>query len=245
MIRRHQHNRKSAWRLGLACVLGTMLVGFFSPSAMAVELNFNISTPTSGTISYDGTGSRLIGSNIEVDDVVGLSTPANANVTSLCLSCVLNFNSGSLTSAGGPPPSGNNNGWWRFGSGGSITITGGVQLQGSPDIPVGATLLSGTFDNAFVQDLGASFKVTFGSFTDTKHPDLLAYYGLAPSPFEGALTLLFGSVNAGVGEVFTSTSVFSGSVANTPVPLPAAVWLFGSGVVALVGFARRNGLFDT
>lgn len=232
-----------AWRLGLALMLGTMLTGFLSTPAKAVELDFNISAPTSGTVSYNGSGGGLIGTNIEVDNVVGLSTPANANVASLCVSCVLNFTSGNLSNAGGPPPSGNNNGWLSFGSGGSITITGGVQLQGSTDIPVGTTLLSGTFNSAFVQDLGSSFKVTFGSFTDTKHPDLLAYYGLAPSPFEGALTLLFGSVNTGVGEAFASTSVFSGSVANTPVPVPAAVWLFGSGVVALAGLARRNGLF--
>lgn len=239
----HRQQNNFAWRLGLALVLGTALTGFFSPSARAVELDFNISAPTSGTISYGGTGGGLTGTNIEVDNVVGLSTPANANVTSLCLSCMLNFSSGTLAGSGGAPPSGVNNGWWRFGSGGSITITGGVQLQGSTDIPAGTTLLSGTFDSAFVQDLGSSFKVTFGSFTDTKHPDLLAYYGLAPSPFEGALTLLFGSVNTGVGDAFTSTSVFSGSVVNTPVPVPAALWLFGSGVVAFAGLARRTGLF--
>jgi hypothetical protein len=28
----------------------------------------------------------------------------------------------------------------------------------------------------------------------------------------------------------------------TPVPLPAGAWLFGSGVVALAGLARRNSL---
>ena len=42
------------------------------PSAMAVELDFNLSAPTSGTISYGGGGGALIGSNIEVDNVVGL-----------------------------------------------------------------------------------------------------------------------------------------------------------------------------
>lgn len=221
------------------------LAGFFSPSAMADELDFNISAPTSGTISYDGTGNGLIGADIEVDNVVGLDTPANANVTSLCVSCVLNFTSGSLSNAGGPPPSGSNNGWWRFGSGGSITITGGVQLQGSADIPVGTTLMSGTFNDAFVQDLGTQFRVTFGSFSDTKHADLLSYYGLTPGPFSGALTLLFGSVNGGVGSAFTSTSVFSGNVVNTPspvapVPVPAAIWLFGSGLAGLVAAKGRR-----
>ena len=224
-------------------MLGPALTGFITSSAIAMELDFNLSAPTSGTISYDGTGGGLIGSNIEVDNVVGLFTPANSGITSLCISCALNFTSGTLSNSGGA--NANNNGWWSFGSGGSITITGGIQLQGSPDIPLGSTLLSGTFNSAFVQDLGSQFRVTFGSFSDTKHADLLSYYGIAPSPFSGALTLLFGATNGGVGSAFTSTSVIGGSVVNTPapVPVPAGLWLFASGIVALAGLARRNGLF--
>jgi hypothetical protein len=62
-------------------VMGVWLMGLLvSPLAMAVELDFNIGAPTSGTISYAGGGGALIGSNIEVDNVVGLSTPANAMV---------------------------------------------------------------------------------------------------------------------------------------------------------------------
>lgn len=224
--------------------LGLWVMGLLiSPSAMAVELDFNISAPTSGTVSYNGSvGGALVGSNIEVDNVVGLSTPANANVTALCLSCALNFTTGGLTNAGGPPPSGNNNGWWSFGSGGTVTITGGVQLQGGTDIALGSTLLNGTFNSAFVQDLGLQgFKVTFGTFFDTKHPDLLAYYGLTPgTPFQGAFTLLFDSPNPGVGGAFTSTNIFSGSVVNTVVPLPAAAWLFGSGLLGLAGALRKK-----
>lgn len=223
----------------ITAYLALTMVGLLvSRPALAVQLDFNISAPTSGSISYDGTGGGLIGTNIEVDNVVGLATPAHVNVTSLCVSCVLNFTSGAFLNAGGANT--NNNGWWRFGSGGSITITGGVQLQGASDIPLGSTLLSGVFTSAFVQDLGSQFKVTFGSFTDTKHPDLLSYYGLTPgSPFEGALTLLFGSANTGVGEAFASTSVFSGNVVNAVVPLPAAVWLFVSGVIGVLTLRRR------
>jgi hypothetical protein len=237
-----QKTLKHIYVLSIALVMGIALSSLSVRSAMAVELDFNLSAPTSGTISYAGGNSDLIGSNIEVDNVVGLSTPANANVTSLCVSCVLNFTSGSLSNAGGPPSSGANNGWWSFGPGGSITITGGVQLQGGTDIPLGSTLLSGTFNSAFVQDLGSQFKVTFGSFSDTKHADLLSYYGLTPGPFSGALTLLFGSTNGGVGSAFTSTSVFSGNVVNTPspVPLPAAAWLFGSGLASLIPMIRRQ-----
>jgi len=220
-----------------------LMVLLISPSAMAVELDFNLSAPTSGTVSYAGGGSDLIGSNIEVDNVVGLSTPANANVTSLCISCVLNFNSGTLTGAGGSNPS--NNGWWAFGPGGTITISGGVQLQGATDILPGSTLLSGTFNSAFVQDLGVQgFKVTFGSFSDTKHPDLLSYYGLTPgTPFQGALALLFASTDTGVGNSFTSTSIFSGNVVNAVVvPLPAAALLFASGLSGMA-WLRSKGVY--
>jgi hypothetical protein len=219
--------------------LGLWVVGpSISPSAMAVELDFNLSAPTSGTVTYAGGGSALVGSNIEVDNVVGLSTPANANVTSVCFSCLLNFNSGSLTGSGPQ-----NGGWWSFGSGGTISITGGVQLQGGTDISLGSTLLTGSFNNAFVQDLGSQFKVTFGSFGDTKNADLLSYYGLTPgTPFQGALTLLFAATDNGVGSPFISTSVFSGNVVNSPapVPLPAEAWLFGSALVGLAGALRKK-----
>src|SRR4249920_1180442 len=217
-----------------AMAMGLWVMGLLvAPAAMAVELDFNISAPTSGTISYGGGGGALIGSNIEVDNVVGLSTPANANVTSVCISCLLNFNSGALTGSGPQ-----NGGWWSFGLGGTISITGGVQLQGGTDISLGSTLLTGSFNNAFVQDLGSQFKVTFGSFSDTKNADLLSYYGLTPgTPFQGALTLLFAATDNGVGSAFTSTSVFSGNVVNSPapVPLPASAWLFGSALAGLAG----------
>ena len=87
------------------------------------------------------------------------------------------------------------------------------------------------------------FKVTFGSFSDTKNADLLSHYGLTPgTPFQGALTLLFAATDNGAGSPFTSTSVFSGNVVNSPavVPLPAAAWLFGSALVGLAGTLRKK-----
>ncbi len=212
--------------------LGIALLSASTDPAMAMQLNFNIVAPTTGSISYNGTGGALIGTNIDVDNVVGLSTPANANVTSTCLTCTLNFTSGLNTSAGG--------GTWRFGPGGSISITGGVDFQGStPDISLGSTLLTGTFSSATVSDAGV-FEVTFGSFTDVKHAGLLSYYGMPGGNYDGSLTILFSAV-VGPGNAINSTSLFGGSIANiAAVPVPAAAWLFGSGLLGLYSAARRK-----
>ncbi|HBH81660.1 MAG TPA: hypothetical protein DDY39_17675 [Nitrospira sp.] len=218
------------------CVLSLLvsgaMFGLSAPSTMAMELNFNIVAPTTGSISYNGTGGGLVGTNIEVDNVVGLGTPANANITSTCLSCVLNFTTGSNISAG--------SGLWQFGPGGTISIIGGVDFSVGSDIAVGSTLLTGTFSSATVSDTGI-FEVTFGSFTDGKHADLLSYYGMPNGNYDGSLTILFSATN-GAGNSIASTSIFSGSIANAPaaVPVPAGAWLFGSGLLGLYSAIRRK-----
>lgn len=50
-----------------------------------------------------------------------------------------------------------------------------------------------------------------------------------PTPFDGVL----GYFNIGSGNSLTVTAV-------STVPVPAAVWLFGSGLIGLLGVARRN-----
>jgi len=60
----------------------------------------------------------------------------------------------------------------------------------------------------------------------------------------GGLSFLF-TINAGstgYPNNFTNfdVRVIGGDVSLTPVPVPAAVWLFGSGLLGLVGMARRK-----
>ena len=59
-------------------------------------------------------------------------------------------------------------------------------------------------------------------------------------------TLYTGDVNSTIGihmnfAISAGDSVTFDTIFDvTPVPVPAAVWLFGSGLVGLVGFARRK-----
>jgi len=202
----------------------------------ATFLDFGIKAPSAGTLSYAGgsaPATPLIGSGIDVDDVVGLDTPINSNVFSVCSSCTLDFVTGIST------------GGWNFGSGGTITITGGIDFpDATPDIAAGTTLLEGTFGSATVIDLGSGsfeFQIAGGSFTDTKHPELLAFYGLPDIGYAGGLNISF-STTANAGDPFTSNQILSGGVTNQPVPVPVpeAVWLFGTGLLGLVGIARRR-----
>ena len=216
--------------LGAIC---TCVCSLFLPSiaTSATTLDFGIKAPTTGTLSYAGGVSPLIGADIDVDDVIGLNTPQNNNVVSICASCTLGLQTGAST------------GGWNYGAGGSITITGGIDFpDATPDIATGSILLTGTFDSATVVDLGSGtfeFQIVGGAFTDTKHQDLLAFYGMPNTDYLGGLNISF-STTANMGDIFTSDQIFSGDVVNQPVPVPAAVWLFGSGLIGLIGIARRR-----
>jgi hypothetical protein len=111
----------------------------------------------------------------------------------------------------------------------TITIVGGVAGLG---IGAGTTLLTGSFTSFdFQLDAPTQSEIFSGSGPDTKARSLLDAIGVDPAtPFE-----FFGiTIEAANGNV-TSTDFV-----NTAVPVPAAVWLFGSGLLGLVGVARRR-----
>lgn len=208
-------------------------------SAHSALLDFNLISQTTGDISYAGGSNPLVGTGIDVDNVIGLSTPANSGITSDCLSCILSFSSGAFSTS--------TSNSWEFNGGGFIKIVGGLDLGSdtSTDIPIGSTLLTGSFNSVSVINVGGGtlkFNILGASFTDTKHVDLLNYYGLPTgTDYDGYINLSF-LVTAGIspGDSFTSTSVLSGDIANSPVPIPASVWLFGTGLFGLVAIARRG-----
>ena len=55
---------------------------------------------------------------------------------------------------------------------------------------------------------------------------------------DGNFTILDGT--GGGGNATTLLTAFSVTAELAPVPIPAAAWLFGSGLLGLVGMARRK-----
>jgi len=220
---------------GLVVLALGLALSFFPALAQAAPvLDFGIVAPTTGTISYAGGASPLVGSGIEVDNITGIGTPSNNGVTVTCVSCTLNFTTGNLTSSTATT--------WNFGGGGSITITGGVDLipGGAPEIPVGTTLLSGSFDGASVTKTNNTFRIAGASFVDTKDEDLLDFYGAPNTLWRGGFNISF-LANGSPPNSFTSTTVLSGDVANTePIPEPASLVLLGSGLFSLGAYARKK-----
>lgn len=222
---------------GLAIiVLAVALCGLLSVQAQADGIiDFGMESLTSGVISYDGIGGPLVGTDIQVDNVIGIDTPFHAGIPSLEISGgLLNFATGNFDGAGTSPSS------WNFLPGGEITLTGSINFPGSLGA-IDATWLKGSFQGASVIEFGSSYKFAVAVFTDNKLCPIIGYYYGDTIPddttFLGGFNLSFIAEGVPPG-AFTSTTLLSGDLTNTPVPVPASVLLLGSGLLGLVGVPR-------
>ncbi len=110
------------------------------------------------------------------------------------------------------------------------TINGYFQIQSS------LTVAAGTFNNVLAlfwldenfsdNNLNSSYGVTGGAVTD------IEWYAA------GIGQLKYTDVGAATGTLLDGYELTSYSVSS--VPIPAAVWLFGSGFISLMGFSRRK-----
>lgn len=114
----------------------------------------------------------------------------------------------------------------------TITIDGSINDGG---INISGVLLSGSFSDFFFQTLvgpGALETEIFSATgTDTKNSDLLSALGIDTSPIFEFFVFSIESAN---------DNVVSTDIINTAIPIPASAWLFISGLLGLLGIARRK-----
>ncbi|MGD0883741.1 MAG: VPLPA-CTERM sorting domain-containing protein [Thermodesulfovibrionales bacterium] len=219
-----------------------------STGAANADMSIVYDTGTSGSVAISSaTMSNFTGSNIALADVYGLATPQNAGVGSALpiTNGVLNFSSGALTQTGT-----NQFGqYWYGNSGGQITLQGGI--PGIVGVANGSTLLTGSFLNATVQALGSGsyqFTIAGAQLAATDNQSVYNYYGIPMGDVSSNdMNLTFTASTNNTGG-FTSLNIINGSVIDTPMmaqststPIPAAVWLLGSGLMGLVGIRSRIG----
>lgn len=181
--------------------------------APPISIDFGTGVGVGGTITWDGTDA--VGTNISINAVnIANATDSNADggYTAVAL---LNFD----TAAG------------------TITVDGTMGVDASTGLTVSQTLFNGVIDT-WSYDAGfiSLFSARGGGGIST---DLSTFVGEA---LNQAYT--FGELTLNIGDSIHSADLLLAGPdrgLNPPeVPVPAAAWLFGSGLLGLMGVARRK-----
>lgn len=116
------------------------------------------------------------------------------------------------------------------GAAGSVTLTGTLDFLAGLLNPAGTIFADFTSPAGFLQDGNLDFSVGQVCCSGTN----------PPNSFDGALMSLWGY---GLPDSPLDPDAYLGldlRIELTAVPVPAAAWLFGSGLLGLVGAARRK-----
>ena len=202
--------------------------------AVPMTIGFDDGTnPQNGIVSWAGGATPLIGVDIDLYSIDGTNTPANSGPGAAldCRGCLLNFATGNYIGAAG--------GVLSFATGGSFVITGDAFTQGGAAVASG-TLLSGVFGGISpTVTLIGSTALNVGFGFDTKHPDLVDYFGFpVGQEFTYANTnISLASCGPAIGLNCAVTNADVDNVAR--VSTPGTVALAGLGLVAL-GMRRKR-----
>lgn len=228
----YEIRNRSVLHQALGAFAGLLLVASVPAQAASIMFSSPLEpAKMGGNIFYDGKGGGLVGTGIVIDKIVGSGTPTTGSLD--CMGCVLNFTTGSNLTEGA---------LYTWAGGGSFTITGSAQDSSGNPWNTGPTLVSGSWNFPVSGQVSNSFVLTLGEGTDTKDNGLLSYFGITPN-----LQFNFASTNISASGITLDpvTGAFSGqvttaSVVNTPVPVPPAVWLFGSALIGMGSVTRRG-----
>jgi len=100
---------------------------------------------------------------------------------------------------------------------------------------------SPSYDFQFGPSGGASFLSQFNGIVLTPGDSFSFVYGILTPTVEFALgTYVSSFMGIDIGGVGTDVQPTNGPFQVTAVPVPAAGWLFGSGLIGLLGVARRK-----
>lgn len=234
--------------LSLAAV--TALAGSVQAAPM---LRFDNDVVDGGTISYDGVGGALIGSDIEFDRIKGTDTPLQDGGILLIADGFLDFATGLNISEGIDAYS------WE--GGGSFKLTGLAFFDKNMDgvfsgalidlvVAVGTDadpLLSGHFDRPLgspvkAENGGTAGWTISGWGVDTKHAGLLAFFGLKGEDFVFASTEITAAFEPDTTTFAFYADVDEADLRNVqviPEPATASVALLGLGAVGM-GVKRRR-----
>ena len=219
-----------------ACVLGLSLSASAEAAFVIDDFNVNsTSTVTDNTVGGPVTGPSVIdGANIVMNGAAGWTRTLTADLTAgdtmetiVCNGCL----AGHVTMGGG---SSTGIGTYTY-TGSAIDMSGYTGLV----FDWGADLAGASVD--IIVDDGTN------TSTAASWSSLAATGGSAPVNLvtQATMGINWGAVNSsavtGIQFVVTGVQNMDSIIDNvSAVPVPAAVWLFGSGLLGLIGIARRK-----